>query len=140
MTPRRAPRLAPALFLLAVAVSLARPAPAAAPAAVVVVPVANLLARPSAAAPVEDQAILGDFVESAREEGGYAWVRLASGSRGWIAVDALRPAPVTPPGEPVEVTSSFAHVYREPDFTTSAPVATNSPTTSSRLVTMVQPA
>ena len=131
MTPRRAPR--PALLLLvALALPLAGRAPAAAPApseeatsaAVVVVPVVNLLARPEPTAPVEDQAILGEVVASAREENGYAWVRLASGSRGWVAADALRPAPVTPPGEPVEVTSSLAHVYREPDFTSSAPLST----------------
>ena len=129
MTPRRAPRLAP--LLLTLVLPLAGRAPAAAPAAtlvpaaaVVVVPVANLLARPEATAPVEDQAILGEVVESAREENGYAWARLASGSRGWIASDALRPAPASPPGEPVEVTSSLAHVYREPDFTSSAPIAT----------------
>lgn len=104
-----------------------QPAPPAADspaAAVVVVPVANVLVRPEATAPVEDQAILGETVETFRTEGSRVFVRTRSGSRGWIEAQALRPGLPDPSAEPLEVTSNLAHVYREPDFTTSAPIAT----------------
>lgn len=112
---------APAASAPAPPASAPRPVPAA---AIVAVPVANLLSRPDAAAPVEDQAILGEVVETNRTEGTFVRARLRSGSRGWLDASALRPAPASPPGEPFEVSSSLAHVYREPSFTSSAPVAT----------------
>ena len=92
--------------------------------AVVVVPVANVLARPEATAPVEDQAVLGETVEVSRAEGRYRFARLASGTRGWVEETALRPGLPDPSAEPLEISSSLAHVYREPDFTTSAPIVT----------------
>ncbi len=99
--------------------------PASVPSAVVVaVPVANVLGEPKADAAVEDQAILGERLEASRTEGGFAYVKLRSGTRGWVETSALRPAPTAEPGEPFEVSSSLAHVYRTPDFTTSAPLAT----------------
>jgi beta-lactamase class A len=93
-------------------------------AAVVVVPVANVLVRPEATAPVEDQAILGETVETFRTEAGRVFVKTRSGSRGWVDAEALRPGLADPSAEPLEVTSNLAHVYREPDFTTSAPTTT----------------
>lgn len=92
--------------------------------AVVVVPVANVLVRPEATAPVEDQAILGETVETFRTEASRVYVRTRSGSRGWMELEALRPGLPDPSAEPLEVTSNLAHVYRDPDFTTSAPIAT----------------
>jgi len=78
MTARFALRLSPALSLLVLLA--ARPAGAVVPAptapaassapvsgpAVVVVPVANVLLRPEALSPVEDQAILGETLEAQR--------------------------------------------------------------------------
>jgi beta-lactamase class A len=92
--------------------------------AVVVVPVANVLTRPEPSAPVEDQAILGDTVETFRAEGRFLFVRVRSGSRGWIENAAVRPGGPDPSARPLEVTSNLAHVYRDPDFTTSAPLTT----------------
>ena len=133
-SPFRILRLLPALFLVAAPLlgqeaPAPPPAPAAAPAglpdaAVVVVPVANVLARPDAMAPVEDQAILGDVVETFRTEARFRYVRLRSGSRGWIEEPALRSGLPEAAAEELEVTSNLAHVYREADFTTSAPVTT----------------
>jgi beta-lactamase class A len=126
-------RLRSTLRLLAIpalACGLAAPGQPASPAAdspaaaVVVVPVANVLVRPEATAPVEDQAILGETVETFRTEGSRVFVRTRSGSRGWIEAQALRPGLPDPSAGPLEVTSNLAHVYREPDFTTSAPIAT----------------
>ncbi|MBP7675190.1 MAG: serine hydrolase [Thermoanaerobaculia bacterium] len=136
MTARFAPRLSAALSLFvllaarpagAVVPAPTAPAASSAPAsgpAVVVVPVANVLLRPEALSPVEDQAILGETLEAARAEGRYRYVRLRSGTRGWIEADAIRPGLPDPSAEALEVTSSLAHLYREPDFTTSAPLAT----------------
>jgi len=140
MTARFAPRFPaalPLLVLLAACPARAVPAaPVPAPTAieaaatsasgpaVVVVPVANVLLRPEALSPVEDQAILGETLEAARAEGRYRYVRLRSGTRGWIEGDAIRPGLPDPSAEVLEVTSSLAHLYREPDFTTSAPLAT----------------
>jgi beta-lactamase class A len=75
-------------------------------------------------APVEDQAILGETVETFRGEGRYRFVKTRSGTRGWIEEAAVRPGLPDPSAERLEVTSNLAHVYREPDFTTSAPIAT----------------
>ncbi|MBK9963572.1 MAG: serine hydrolase [Holophagales bacterium] len=133
MSSPSAPRLfraASLAFLMATrAAGQGAPAPAATPAgtpsaAVVVVPVANVLARPEALAPVEDQAILGEAVETSRAEGRFLFVKTRSGTRGWIEESAISPAPPDRPAQRLEVTSNLAHVYRDPDFTTSAPIAT----------------
>ncbi len=127
MRPRRALRLL-AIPALVCSLAAAGDPPPAAPvspaAAVVAVPVANVLVRPEATAPVEDQAILGETVGTSRTEGGFLYVRTRSGSRGWIEAGALSPGLPDPSAEPLEVTSSLAHVYREPDFTMSAPITT----------------
>ena len=130
MSPLRAPRhlravpLALLLALPAPPAAAESPGSATAAAAVVVVPFANVLARPEALAPVEDQAILGESVETSRAEGRFLFVKTRSGSRGWIEESAVRPGPPDPSVERFEVTSNLAHVYREPDFTKSAPLAT----------------
>ncbi|HYN41418.1 MAG TPA: hypothetical protein VE129_06560, partial [Thermoanaerobaculia bacterium] len=74
-------------------------------AAVVVVPFANVLARPEALAPVEDQAILGESVETSRAEGRFLFVKTRSGSKGWIEATAVRPGLADPSAERLEVTS-----------------------------------
>ncbi len=102
----------------------AAPQPTAPSAAVVVVPFANLLVRPETLAPVDDQAILGETVETSRAEGRYLFAKLRSGSRGWIEAAAVRPGVADPSAEPLEVTSNLAHVYREPSFEKSEPVTT----------------
>jgi beta-lactamase class A len=125
MSLRSALRRLPAVLLaLIVALPATGQSTAAPSAAVVVVPVANVLARPEATAPVEDQAILGESVESTRAEGRFLFVRTRSGSRGWIEATAVRPGLADPTAERLEVTSNLAHVYRDPGFMTSAPLAT----------------
>ena len=125
MSPRRAPRSLPAvLFALLCALPVAGQPATTPSAAVVIVPVANLLTRPEVAAPVDDQAILGDAVETTRTEGRFLFVKTRSGSRGWIEATSVRPGPADPSAERLEVTSNLAHVYREPSFTASAPLVT----------------
>ena len=125
MSPRRAPRSLPAvLFTLLCALPVAGQPATTPSAAVVIVPVANLLTRPEVAAPVDDQAILGDAVETTRTEGRFLFVKTRSGSRGWIEATSVRPGPADPSAERLEVTSNLAHVYREPSFTASAPLVT----------------
>lgn len=92
--------------------------------AVVVVPFANVLVRPETLAPVDDQAILGETVETSRAEGRFLFAKLRSGSRGWIEAAAVRPGVADPSAEPLEVTANLAHVYREPSFEKSVPVTT----------------
>ena len=147
MPPRRALRLLrPVPLALLLALLLALPAagqapppgpppaamrPATAPtaagapgAAVVVAPVANVLSRPEATTSVEDQVILGEIVETLRAEGRFVFVKLRSGSRGWIEGTAVRPGVPDPSADPFEVTSNLAHVYREPSFEKSPPITT----------------
>ena len=125
MSPLSASRRLPAILLALVFALPATGQPAfTPPAAVVVVPVANVLARPEAAAPVEDQAILGEAVETSRAEGRFLFVKTRSGSRGWIEATAVRSGLADPSAERLEVTSNLAHVYREPSFMASAPLAT----------------
>lgn len=94
-----------ALFLALSAAAQKGPAPAAptpaalaavSSAAVVVVPFANLLVRPETLAPVDDQAVLGETVETSRAEGRFLFARLRSGSRGWIEAAAVRPGVADP--------------------------------------------
>ena len=125
MSPLSASRRLPAILLALVFALPATGQPASTPsAAVVIVPVANVLARPEAAAPVEDQAILGEAVETSRAEGRFLFVKTRSGSRGWIEATAVRPGQADPSAQRLEVTSNLAHVYREPSFMASAPLAT----------------
>lgn len=125
MSPLSAPRLLQAVPLALLLATCAAGQPAATPsAAVVVVPFANVLTRPEALAPVEDQAILGESVETTRAEGRFLFVKTRSGSRGWIEASAVRPGTADPSAERLEVTSSLAHVYREPSFEKSVPITT----------------
>lgn len=125
MIPLSASRRLPSILLGLVFALPATGQPASTPsAAVVVVPVANVLARPEAAAPVEDQAILGEAVETSRAEGRFLFVKTRSGSRGWIEATAVRTGLADPSAQRLEVTSNLAHVYREPSFMASAPLAT----------------
>ena len=68
--------------------------------------------------------ILGETVETIRAEGRWIYVKARSGTRGWVEQSAVRAGLPDPSAEPLEVTSNLAHVYREPDFTTSAPLVT----------------
>lgn len=91
--------------------------------AVVSAPVADLLERPDALSPVEDQVVLGERVEALAEAPGFTRVRTVYGSEGWVAAASLlREAP--PVEMPVEVTSNLAHLYRKPSFDSSRPVVT----------------
>jgi beta-lactamase class A len=125
MSSLRAPRFFRAIPLALLFALPGTGQPAATPAAaVVVVPVANVLARPETLAPVEDQAILGESVETSRAEGRFVFVKTRSGSRGWIEAADVRPGLADPSAERLEVTSNLAHVYREPSFERSVPVTT----------------
>lgn len=111
--------------LLAAPQKAALPRP---PSGVAVAPVENLYARPDETSEVWDQAILGERLAIVEETKGFTRVRKPEGSEGWLPSRALVVG--TPrdkeagAGDLAEVSSNTAHVYREPDATSSRPVAT----------------
>jgi hypothetical protein len=95
------------------------------PNAVVLKPVANMYSRPTEDADVVSQAIYGANVQSMEQRDGWAHVRTADDYTGWIPLAHLRPgAPYAASGRVAEVTSQFAHIYREADVTRHAPLIT----------------
>jgi cell wall-associated NlpC family hydrolase len=95
------------------------------PHAVVLRPLANMYSRPSEDADVVSQAIYGANVLLVEQREGWAQVRTADDYTGWIPLAALRPgAPYAASGRVAEVTSQFAHIYREADVTKHAPLVT----------------
>src|SRR5579871_1156991 len=98
---------------------------AALPNAVVLKPVANMYSRPSENADVVSQAIYGANVELMMQRDGWARVRTADQYTGWIPLAELRPgAPYAVSARVAEVSSQFAHIYRESDVTKHAPLVT----------------
>jgi len=88
---------------------------------VVLPPVVNMYARPSATAPVVSQATLGMRVVVLRRRSGWALSETPDRYRGWIHAAALRHDQRT--GPLLEVASLFANVYAARDVTTRAPIA-----------------
>jgi cell wall-associated NlpC family hydrolase len=97
---------------------------AALPNAVVLRPVANMHSRPSEDADVVSQAIYASNVGLIEQREGWARIRTADDYTGWTRLADLRPGPVYAAGKYAEVTSLFAHIYREADVTKHAPVIT----------------
>jgi len=88
---------------------------------VVLPPVVNMYARPSATAPVVSQATLGMRVVVLRRRAGWALSETPDRYRGWIRAAALRHDQRT--GPLLEVTSLLANIYAARDVTTRAPIA-----------------
>ncbi|MBZ5725738.1 MAG: C40 family peptidase [Acidobacteriia bacterium] len=98
---------------------------AALPNAVVLQPVANMYSRPTQDADVVSQAIYASNVLLLEQRDGWAHIRTADDYTGWTPLAALRPGPPYAAGGRVaEVASLFAHIYREANVTTHAPLLT----------------
>jgi cell wall-associated NlpC family hydrolase len=98
---------------------------AALPTAAVLQPVANMYSGPSTDADVVSQAIFGANVAILEQKDGWAHVRTADDYLGWTPLSALLPGkPYAASGPVAEVQSLFAHIYRERDVTTHAPLLT----------------
>jgi gamma-D-glutamyl-L-lysine dipeptidyl-peptidase len=89
--------------------------------AVVLPPVVNMYARPSATTPVVSQATLGTRVVVLRRRGGWALAETPDRYRGWIRAGALRHD--RRDAVLYEVASLFANVYAARDVTARAPIA-----------------
>src|ERR1035441_10497497 len=98
---------------------------AALPTAVVLQPVANMYSRPDTDADVVSQAIFGANVAILEQKDGWAHLRTADDYLGWTPLSALLPGnPYAAGGRVAEVQSLFAHIYRESNVTTHAPLLT----------------
>lgn len=100
--------------------------PLLAPAAVVVRPVANMYSGPSEDKDVVSQAIFSTNVDVIEQKPGWARIRTPDDYTGWTAADALLKSErsYARTGRTAEVSSIFAHLYREPSVTKRAPLLT----------------
>src|SRR5215470_11773101 len=80
----------------------------------------NIYVSPDETSPVDDQAVLGEYVEVLEETNGFARVRPEDHGEAWIPERAIRRG-VAAPAHPLEITSPWAHLYSTPDFTRSRP-------------------
>lgn len=95
------------------------------PNAVILQPVANMYSGPNPDADVVSQAIYGSNVGIVERKAGWARVRTPDDYAGWVPESSLRDGqPYAPAGRVAQVSSLFAHVYREPDLTKHAPLIT----------------
>ena len=95
------------------------------PNAVVLRPVANMYSKPTEDADVVSQAIYGSNVTLMEERKGWAHIRTADDYTGWTPLSMLRAGPAYAAGDgAAEVVSLFAHIYRERNVTTHAPLLT----------------
>ena len=98
---------------------------AAASNAVVLQPVVNMYSKPTEDADVVSQAIYGANVAIVEQRPGWARIRTADEYTGWTPAAALRAgAPYAAGANAAEVSSLFAHIYREPSVTRHAPSIT----------------
>src|ERR1017187_7790750 len=98
---------------------------AALPTAAVLQPVANMYSRPSTDADVVSQAVFGANVAILEQKEGWAHIRTADDYPGWTPLSALLPGkPYAASGRAAGVQSLFAHIYRESNVTTHAPLLT----------------
>jgi len=84
----------------------------------------NLTSRPDETSEVEDQAVLGDRVEVLEETAGFSRVRGRDGQAGWVPAGRIVGDDSVSRGTPHAVVSPLAHLYRDPEFTSSRPVLT----------------
>jgi gamma-D-glutamyl-L-lysine dipeptidyl-peptidase len=93
--------------------------------AVVVKPVANMYSRASEEADVVSQAIYSANVAVLERKDGWAQIRTADAYTGWVPETALRIGHAYPAsGRGAEVSTMFAHIYREASVTKHAPLLT----------------
>ena len=98
---------------------------AALPNAVVLQPVANMYSKASEDADVVSQAIYGANVAVIEQQEGWAHIRTSDDYTGWTPLALLRIAePYASGGRVAQVTSMFAHIYREQSVTRHAPLLT----------------
>ncbi len=120
----RVPALASLLFLSSAVVSAPLHSDPPARTAIVTDAVENVYVCPDATAEVDDQVILGETVESLEESKCFTKVRCPSGTVGWVDAHSLVVDTKARYGTPYEVASSFANLYRDPDFSSSRPLLT----------------
>jgi gamma-D-glutamyl-L-lysine dipeptidyl-peptidase len=93
--------------------------------AIVLRPVQNMYSHPSLDADVVSQAIYGANVEVIEQAAGWARIRTADDYTGWTPADSLRTGlEYARHGRAGEVSSLFAHLYREASVTKHAPLLT----------------
>lgn len=98
---------------------------AALPNAVVLQPVANMYSKASEDADVVSQAIYGTNVAVIEQKNGWANIRTPDDYTGWAPLTALKTGDAYASGGTVaQVTSMFAHLYREQNVTRHAPLVT----------------
>ncbi len=98
---------------------------AALPNGVVLQPVANMYSKASEDADVVSQAIYGANVAVIEQQEGWAHIRTSDDYTGWTPLALLRIAePYAAGGRAAQVTSMFAHIYREQSVTRHAPLLT----------------
>ena len=95
------------------------------PNAVVLQPVANMYSKASEDADVVSQAVYGTNVSVLEQKDGWAHIRTPDEYTGWTLLAALKEREAYPAaGKIAQVTSMFAHIYREPNVTKHAPMLT----------------
>lgn len=98
---------------------------AALPNAVVLQPVANMYSKAGGDADVVSQAIYGTNVTILEQQGQWARIRTPDDYTGWTELAHLRIGGAYPgTGEAAQVTSLFAHLYRDESVTRHAPLLT----------------
>src|SRR5215471_19694236 len=95
---------------------------------VVVVPVANMYSKPTEKSDVVSQAIYGSDVRLLEARGEWSRVQTPDHYRGWTPSRYLRTVLIgdgyATAGSTVQVQSTFANVYAEPDVTKHKPLIT----------------
>jgi gamma-D-glutamyl-L-lysine dipeptidyl-peptidase len=120
------PAAAVALMAFAAAPAVATP-PGSGPTHVVVRPLVNLYAKPSADVDVVSQAVLGHCVREIAKKGSWRKVRTDDAYEGWVPKGSLRRLQTTEatyasrPGW-LQVTALQGNVYRTPDVTDHEPL------------------
>jgi cell wall-associated NlpC family hydrolase len=108
------------LLLLAAGLRAAEPTPA-----VVVQPVANMYSKATLDTDVVSQAIYGANVAILEQQSGWARIRTADDYTGWVPLSSIRPGQrYAVSGRWAEVSSLFAHIYRDASVTHFAPLVT----------------
>jgi hypothetical protein len=98
---------------------------AALPNAAVLQPVVNMYSKPTEDADVVSQAIYGVNVGILEQHEGWARIRTPDDYTGWTQLAVLRTgAPYATSGRFAQVTSMYAHLYREASATRHAPLIT----------------
>lgn len=125
LTPKIRRRLLVQLALLA---GLALPVFAKTSTQVVVVPVANMYARPTDQSAVVSQAIYGSNVKLLTAQGEWCKIQTSDHYKGWVSSHYLRLIQsgdgYATSGKTVQVQSLFANLYRETDITRHKPTVT----------------